>query len=165
MYPATPAHDTQPELDIEDQFVWDNDKQEPIKEDDENLAMPAADKIGEKQKVVEHAKILSKQSKKTITLNTQDDKEAVVSVAELTKERGETALNIKLGYQTSVIFEWAMKQGIKTFNIYNAVINLLKKIGQVHPSMYVQSGATKAVQKNPDEIPSEADFTKAFAVK
>eukprot|EP00957_Ditylum_brightwellii_P169503 12901421-Ditylum_brightwellii.AAC.1 len=38
-------------------------------------------------------------------------------------------------------------------------------MGQVDPSMYVQSGTSKAVWKTPGEIPSGTDFTRAFAAK
>eukprot|EP00957_Ditylum_brightwellii_P169504 12901421-Ditylum_brightwellii.AAC.2 len=59
MSPTTFAQGTHLEPGIKNQFVWDDNKQKLIKEDDDDLAIPMTDKAGEKYKAVE-AKQLSK---------------------------------------------------------------------------------------------------------
>eukprot|EP00957_Ditylum_brightwellii_P037426 2831542-Ditylum_brightwellii.AAC.1 len=50
MDPSNPAHSTQPNANYEDQFVWDDNKQEPTKDLLEDTDMEPANEAGEKQK-------------------------------------------------------------------------------------------------------------------
>eukprot|EP00957_Ditylum_brightwellii_P032986 2501036-Ditylum_brightwellii.AAC.1 len=91
MEPITLEHGTHLEPDIEDQFVedqfiWDDNAQEPIKDIDMHTAMPKSNEAGKKIKVVEKDTTLPIQSKKIVALLTQEEIAAEVSVSTQIKQ-------------------------------------------------------------------------------
>eukprot|EP00957_Ditylum_brightwellii_P173944 13242955-Ditylum_brightwellii.AAC.1 len=73
MDPSNTAYGTQPDANYEDQFVWDDDKQEPINDVSEDTDMELANEAGEKRKATEPTKKPNKASKQEIILNAKKE--------------------------------------------------------------------------------------------
>eukprot|EP00957_Ditylum_brightwellii_P191625 14589637-Ditylum_brightwellii.AAC.1 len=70
---SNPAHGTQPNMDYEDQLVWDDDKQEHIEDLSEDTDMEPANIAGEKQKATESTQKPNKASKQEVILNAKEE--------------------------------------------------------------------------------------------
>eukprot|EP00957_Ditylum_brightwellii_P030849 2337402-Ditylum_brightwellii.AAC.1 len=61
--------------------------------------------------------------------------------------------------------EWQLKCTDKNFNLRTATIELLRKMVQVDPSLYIKSKSTNKELKTDKDIPTNTDFNKVFAMK
>eukprot|EP00957_Ditylum_brightwellii_P079932 6079288-Ditylum_brightwellii.AAC.1 len=92
MVPITQENSTQPEPDIEDEFVadefvWVNNAQEPIKDADMNAATPKVDEDEKKRKAAKKDTTLPKQSKESVALITQEKTAAEVTMSAQIKQQ------------------------------------------------------------------------------
>eukprot|EP00957_Ditylum_brightwellii_P199034 15171856-Ditylum_brightwellii.AAC.1 len=66
---STTENGTQPNVDYEDQFIWNDNAQEPTANPMEDTVMEEAKEVGEKRKAKESDTETSKSSKKGVILN------------------------------------------------------------------------------------------------
>eukprot|EP00957_Ditylum_brightwellii_P003709 281214-Ditylum_brightwellii.AAC.1 len=112
---STKEHGTQPNADYEDQFVWDDNKQELINNVSEDTDMELANKAGEKQKVMEPTKKPNKASKQGVILNAKE--ENPTAIQDQIKERGENALDSEFRFKTAIKTEWKLPKACLQFNV------------------------------------------------
>eukprot|EP00957_Ditylum_brightwellii_P049314 3741792-Ditylum_brightwellii.AAC.1 len=112
---STKEHGTQPDTDYEDQFMWDDNKQEPINDVLEDTDMELTNKAGEKWKAMEPTKKPNKASKQGVILNGKE--ENPTAIRDQIKERGENALDHEFRFKTAVKIEWKLPKACLQFNV------------------------------------------------
>eukprot|EP00957_Ditylum_brightwellii_P010512 796715-Ditylum_brightwellii.AAC.1 len=87
---------------------------------------------------------------------------ATKTVAELMKEQGEGYVNDVSVLKTPVEVQWVLELGSTTFNVQAAVLVLLKSMATVDDIIYLETGETKVVFRDPADLPTAKEFTGAF---
>eukprot|EP00957_Ditylum_brightwellii_P203963 15336973-Ditylum_brightwellii.AAC.1 len=151
---STPENDIQPNADYEDQFVWDDNAQEPTNKPMEDTAIEQAKEVGEKRKAKESDRASSKSKKKGVILNVTYN--SATDITEKIKERGEKALDHETGYKTTVKIEWTLPRACAKFNVCITIEKLINKLIQVDPTLYTQSSVSATEWKTPKDIPKKA---------
>eukprot|EP00957_Ditylum_brightwellii_P143966 10969789-Ditylum_brightwellii.AAC.1 len=64
-----------------------------------------------------------------------------------------------------VRMEWQLKCTDKNFNLFTATMELLRKMIQVDPNLYIKSKITNEELKMDKDIPTNAEFNRVFAMK
>eukprot|EP00957_Ditylum_brightwellii_P023361 1763131-Ditylum_brightwellii.AAC.1 len=121
--------------------------------------MEKAKEAGEKRKVVVNKKNTEQATIFLVKVITQKEDK---SIQEKMKKHGEAVLDKESGVKTDVKIEWQLKRNDKEFNLCIALIELLKKMGEVDPTIYIKSGITNEAWKTDTEIPTNDDVNKAF---
>eukprot|EP00957_Ditylum_brightwellii_P141058 10746250-Ditylum_brightwellii.AAC.1 len=86
------------------------------------------------------------------------------SVAALMKERGESYVDDKSVMKTPVEVQWVLKLGSMTFNVRTALLALLTSMATVNDTIYLETGETKEMVRDPADLPTAKEFTEAFKV-
>eukprot|EP00957_Ditylum_brightwellii_P065470 4966675-Ditylum_brightwellii.AAC.1 len=79
-------------------------------------------------------------------------------------ERSKVHVDNKSEIKTPVELQWVLKLGCTTFNVRAALLELLKHMATVDATIYIKTGETKAVVRDPTDLPTAKDFTEAFKV-
>eukprot|EP00957_Ditylum_brightwellii_P171373 13046277-Ditylum_brightwellii.AAC.1 len=80
------------------------------------------------------------------------------------KERGESYVEDASKMRTPVEVQWVLKLGSTTFNVRAALLALLKSMVTVDDTIYLETGKTKEVVRDPVDLPTAKGFTEAFKV-
>eukprot|EP00957_Ditylum_brightwellii_P129437 9874376-Ditylum_brightwellii.AAC.1 len=80
------------------------------------------------------------------------------------RERGEGYIDDESEIKTPVEAQWVLKLGSTTFNVRAALLALLKHMATVDDTIYIETGETKVVVRDPTDLPTAKDFTEAFKV-
>eukprot|EP00957_Ditylum_brightwellii_P155692 11852969-Ditylum_brightwellii.AAC.1 len=158
-----------------DLFYWDNSDEEEeevmigvVWEAELQAKQTQAEKGGKrknnKEKEAANSTSPSKQSKKTVDVQSIEDNNATNSVAEQIQKRGKAHVDNKSEIKTPVEVQWVLKLGCTTFNVRVALLELLKRIATIDSTIYIKTGETKAVVRNPTDLPTAKDFTEVFKV-
>ena len=86
------------------------------------------------------------------------------SVAALMKERGESYVDDKSVMKTPVEVQWVLNLGSTTFNVQTALLMLLTSMATVDDTIYLKTGETKEMVRDPADLPTAKEFTEAFKV-
>eukprot|EP00957_Ditylum_brightwellii_P025139 1902807-Ditylum_brightwellii.AAC.1 len=78
------------------------------------------------------------------------------------KERGESYVDDESILKTPLEVQWVLKLGSTTFNVQAALLALLKSIGTIDDTIYLETGETKVVVQDPADLSTAKEFTEAF---
>eukprot|EP00957_Ditylum_brightwellii_P027508 2079165-Ditylum_brightwellii.AAC.1 len=95
----------------------------------------------------------TKQSQTTVTAQT-NAASATKTVAKIMKEQGEGYVEDESVLKTPVEVQWVLKLGSTTFNVRTALLALLKSMATVNNTIYLKTGETKVVVRNPADLPT-----------
>eukprot|EP00957_Ditylum_brightwellii_P142584 10862869-Ditylum_brightwellii.AAC.1 len=87
---------------------------------------------------------------------------ATKTIAALMKEQGESCVDDESVLKTPVEVQWVLKLGSTTFNVRTALLALLKSMATVDNTIYLKTGETKVVVRDPADLPTAKEFTEAF---
>eukprot|EP00957_Ditylum_brightwellii_P112537 8578663-Ditylum_brightwellii.AAC.1 len=80
------------------------------------------------------------------------------------RERGEGYVDDESEIKTPVEAQWVLKLGSMTFNVRAALLVLIKRMATVDNTIYIKTGETKVVVRDPTDLLMAKDFTEAFKV-
>eukprot|EP00957_Ditylum_brightwellii_P020131 1518268-Ditylum_brightwellii.AAC.2 len=80
------------------------------------------------------------------------------------KEIGEGYVSNESEIKTLVEAQWVLKLRSTTFNVRAALLVLLKHMATVDDTIYIKTGETKVVVRDPADLPTAKEFMEAFKV-
>eukprot|EP00957_Ditylum_brightwellii_P170134 12951084-Ditylum_brightwellii.AAC.1 len=80
------------------------------------------------------------------------------------KEQGKRYVDDESVLKTPVKAQWVLKLGSMTFNVRAALLALLKRMATVDNTIYLETGKTKVVVRDPADLPTAKEFMEAFKV-
>eukprot|EP00957_Ditylum_brightwellii_P080557 6127607-Ditylum_brightwellii.AAC.1 len=76
------------------------------------------------------------------------------------KEQGEGYVDDESVLKTPVEAQWVLKLSSTTFNVRAALLVLLKHMATVDDTIYLKTGKTNAVVRDPADLPTAKEFTE-----
>eukprot|EP00957_Ditylum_brightwellii_P182104 13874738-Ditylum_brightwellii.AAC.1 len=140
-----------------DHFCWDS------RDYDEVELMKGVKKEEGKEKWNQEETVgKRKTSQTTVTIQT-NDASTTKMMAERMKEQGGGYVDDKSVLKTPVEAQWVLKLGSMAFNVRTALLALLKGMATVDDTIYLKTGETKVVVRNPADLPTAKEFMEQDA--